>query len=112
MFKKKKNTLLFFLSSFHTRVHKLFSIIVSQQSIIDNEQTEKINGYYQRTRKNDIMTDADTNLSNLTTLWLLLGAYMGIFDASDDFFIVSSVFFRTTTSFRYKKKCSERTRVE
>jgi len=22
------------------------------------------------------MTDADTNLSNLTTLWLLLGAYM------------------------------------
>ena len=45
------------------------------------------------------MTDADTNLSNLTTLWLLLGAYMVfLMQVSDDFLFISyhpSFFFRT-----------------
>ena len=36
------------------------------------------------------MTDADTNLSNLTTLWLLLGAYMVfLMQVSDDFLFIS-----------------------
>ena len=41
------------------------------------------------------MTDADTNLSNLTTLWLLLGAYMVfLMQVSDDFlFIIIIRFF-------------------
>ena len=34
--------------------------------------------------------DADTNLSNLTTLWLLLGAYMVfLMQVSDDFLFIS-----------------------
>ena len=45
------------------------------------------------------MTDADTNLSNLTTLWLLLGAYMVfLMQVSDDFLFISYhplFFFRT-----------------
>jgi len=36
------------------------------------------------------MVDADENLSNLTTLWLLLGAYMVfLMQVSDDFLFVS-----------------------
>ena len=61
------------------------------------------------------MTDADTNLSNLTTLWLLLGAYMVfLMQVSDDFLFISyhpSFFFRTNWRRLgdILKKCSETT---
>ena len=64
------------------------------------------------------MTDADTNLSNLTTLWLLLGAYMVfLMQVSDDFLFISyhpSFFFRTNWRRLgdILKKCSETTRLK
>jgi hypothetical protein len=62
--------------------------------------------------------DADTNLSNLTTLWLLLGAYMVfLMQVSDDFLFISyhpSFFFRTNWRRLgdILKKCSETTRLK
>jgi len=58
------------------------------------------------------MTDADTNLSNLTTLWLLLGAYMVfLMQVSDDFLFISyhPSFFSVQIGVAWEilKKCSE-----
>ena len=57
------------------------------------------------------MTDADTNLNNLTTLWLLLGAYMVfLMQVRDDFLFISfkSSFFSVQISVVSEiLKCSE-----
>ena len=64
------------------------------------------------------MTDADTNLSNLTTLWLLIGAYMVfLMQVRGDFlFIIIFRFFFFRTNWRrlgdILKKCSETTRLK
>jgi len=64
------------------------------------------------------MTDADTNLSNLTTLWLLLGAYMVfLMQVSDDFLFISyhpSFFFpyKLASLGRYFKKVLRNDAIE
>ena len=64
------------------------------------------------------MTDADTNLSNLTTLWLLLGAVLVfLMQVRGDFlFIIIIRFFFFRTNWRrlgdILKKCSETTRLK
>ena len=64
------------------------------------------------------MTDADTNLSNLTTLWLLLGAVLVfLMQVRGDFLfiiIIRFFFFRTNcvVSREILKKCSQRTELK